>query len=204
VRQAMLKEFTPDCCIATCRVLHQVFESFGYYADAVPVDVYIFNAPMAALLRDGVEIPTDDPVARRKLFDATGAWGVGITRLSADVGAPVVGGRYGGHLVLRVMNTLIDASLQQADRPQYGIALPSLIAFSPDVQAFFTQKRTGDKRCGISVNRCEIIYQRMKDYSFRRSPDWLRSGSPYTDVIRSIVMQAENRLNHHAEERAYG
>ena len=203
MRQAMLREFTPDCCIATCRVLGRVFESFEYYAEAVPVSVYIFNAQMASLLTTGAPIP-DEPFARRKLFDSTGAWSVGITRKSADVNPDVIGGRYGGHLVLRVMNTLVDASLQQADRPQYGIVLPALIAFSPQKPVFFTHRRTGGKRCGISVNGCEIVYERIKDYSFSNSPDWLRTGPPNSDVIRKIINEVENRMNHYREEERAG
>jgi len=196
VRPTMLKHFTPDCCIATCRVLRKAFNVFGYDAEAVPVSVFIFNENMAGLLKDGVSIPTDRS-ARKELLDGTGAWSVGITRQSAEVGAPVVGGRFGGHLVLRVMNTLVDASLQQADRPERGIVLPPLLSFVPQKPIFFTQKKTRGKRCGVSVNGCEIVYERLKDYSFRKAPDWLRGGSPYTDVTSSIVSQTVNRLNYH-------
>lgn len=194
VRPEMLKEFTPDCCIATCRILQHVFNFFGYKSEPLPVSAYIYNKAMVDLLATGVELPTEQP-ARRELFDRTGAWGIGITQQSAEVGAPVPGRRFGGHLVLRVMNTLVDASLQQADRPQHGIILPPFIAFSPSEPIFFTRRRGRGKRCGAGIpNGCEIVYERLSDYSFRSAPDWTRRGPPYGQVIHSIVEQTVQRL----------
>jgi hypothetical protein len=192
-RKVMLQYFTPDCCIATCRVLRSAFGIFGYLSDAVPVSVFIFNRNMATLLRDGVVIPTEME-QRRKLLDKHGAWSVGITKRSATVGSTVPEGRFGGHLVLRVMNTLVDGSLQQANRPQHKIVLPPLIAFTPDKPVFFTQKRTRGKRCGVTVNDCEVVYQRLGDYSFRTAPDWIRVGSPYDIAVRRIVAETSERL----------
>jgi hypothetical protein len=193
VRTEMLKQFTPDCCIATCRILQHVFTFFGYKSEPLPVSAYIYNKAMVDLLCTGVELPTEPP-ARRELFDRTGAWGIGITQQSADIGAPVPGRRFGGHVVLRVMNTLVDASLQQADRPDKGIALPPMLAFSPKEPVFFSQKRFRGKRCGVGVNGCEIVYERLSDYSFRQAPDWTRKGQPYGQVTHSIVMRTSARL----------
>jgi hypothetical protein len=45
VRSTMLETFRPDCCVATCKILREVFADYGYRAREVPVTVQILNAP---------------------------------------------------------------------------------------------------------------------------------------------------------------
>lgn len=184
VRREMLKEFTPDCCIATTRVLKRALAVFGIEAEPVAVGVRIYNAAMRRLL-NRAPLPTD-PRKKERLLALTGAWGIGICPHGNEE-------RFGGHLVLRVGSLLVDASLQQAERPNKGILLDPLVVAKPH-PAFFAPKQYGEE-FGIDIHGCLVVYERIRDESFRRAPDWLRTGSPYTDVLRGIVSATKERLN---------
>lgn len=75
---ALREEYTPDCCIAATAILKSVFHRYGYASQGVPCNVYIFNAVCRDLMRAG-KVP-EDRQERLRLYDETGAWGLGITR----------------------------------------------------------------------------------------------------------------------------
>jgi hypothetical protein len=194
-RSVMLEHFTPNCCVATCRVLRRVFQHFDYDAEPVPCFVYAFNAAMVKLLSTGIRFP-EDQKERSRFFALFGAWGVGIIPASSAGNEKT---HFGGHVVLRVNRLLIDASLQQVDRPEMKLHVPALIAAEP-AQEFFLpahgQRFEHNLRSGT-----QIVYQRSANYSFRFAPDWQRKGSPYVDAISKIINETKARLG---ERRAYG
>ena len=122
------EEYLPTCCIAGVRVLMKVFELYGYNSEPIPVQVHIFNKPMVRLLATGNPMP-DDHRERLRLWEITGAWGIGIVPQSAVINALKghEGGGYGGHLVLRVKDVLIDPTLQQAHRPERNVNITETV-----------------------------------------------------------------------------
>lgn len=191
VRPVMLRHYSPDCCIATTRALRDVFKHFGYDAYPVAVSVAIVNARMARILKEHIHIPVDY-CERLAFFEREDAWGLGI-----GIGDPLPG--YGpahgfdGHLVLRVMQTLVDASLQQADRPQKGISLGSLIAYEPGREFFRDHINRPESR--VIVNGCELTYRCTFDASYRQSPDWNAREELIVMLRKTIVDKTVARLN---------
>jgi hypothetical protein len=189
-RATIRKAFTSDCCVATCRIMRHVFARFGYRAEAVPLAVHIYNAKMIELLDSGIRFP-DNAQERRALFDKTGAWGIGICP-PQEFGREKNPNYFGGHLALRIGSMLIDASLQQAERPAKNILIPPLI-YVEISEIFFTAREKG-QTCEVELGDCRLIYRRITNDSFRYSPDWTRSGSPYREVLHEIIEKAEEQL----------
>jgi hypothetical protein len=182
----LLEAYRPDCCIAAAAILTRVFAEYGYRAEPVSVSLEVYNAAMMKLLEKGVEIPpTSEPERRAMLFDLTGAWGVGvIPGLNRDLrGRP----GYAGHLVLRVKQYLVDATIQQAQRPQKQIVLPALLA-TPHAEQLLRQGRVT-----LAVNGCAVRYARIDDQSYRVAPDWQRRSKPYPETVRKILARLEDQ-----------
>lgn len=182
---ALREEYAASCCIAACAVLRRVFDYYGYSSEPVPCNVYIYNGACSNMLDRGTRIP-DDPAEKRRLYALTGAWAVGITEESETAGAPVPGGRFGGHLLLRVRDALIDSTLKQADRPAHKIVLPNFLSMRNAPGNF-----AGDRRIELTVNGCWIVYDQTSNYKFRHAPDWLRRTTPYPETVRRIIERVE-------------
>jgi hypothetical protein len=183
VRPSMREAFDPDCCIATCRILRRVFARFGYAAEALPCAVSVSNPAMTEYLASGGYLPDDDEELLR-LCERLGAWRIGMKPIPQRTG-------FQGHVVLRVEHMLVDASLDQVDRPAKKIFMPPLLAFEP-FDAFWA--KPGEHGGEVRVNGCSVVYQPLSDYSFRTTPGWLREGWPCTDVFKKIVGETRTRL----------
>jgi hypothetical protein len=193
VRPAMLEHFAPNCCIATCRTLRRALQHFGYEPEPIPCFVFLYNAAMVKLLAAGMQFP-DDRRERTRLFELFGAWGVGILPESGDL-VSARGGGYGGHVVLRVRRLLVDASIQQVERPDKKLFPPTFITCEPADEFFAFPGRRHEL---VLQDESHLVYQRSADYSFRYGSDWQRQGSPYVEVLSKIIRETKARL----EERA--
>jgi hypothetical protein len=190
---ALREEYTPDCCIAAAAILKRVFALYGYASEAMPVTVRIYNAAMLKLISNGRPLP-DDHAALQRLFNLTGAWGLGILPESARTDIPItfaseraaLGGRFGGHLVLRVREYIIDAALGQADRPHKQIHIPSLICGQ-----VFPEFMAGNAPLELNVRGCMVSYGRLNDYTFRSAPDWRRRATPFPETVHKIIERIE-------------
>ena len=164
VREEVRRDFLPNCCIASAAILQRVFRHFRFSTSPVPVEVVVRNPRFVTLIERGCKIP-GDPDRMRQWFKGTGAYSVGITRESP--GNHFEGGGFSGHLVTRVQDVLVDASLDQASRPAHGINLPRFIV--TNIAPGFLE---GKSQVGI-VNGCEVLYTRLTgDSTWRSSPDW--------------------------------
>jgi hypothetical protein len=159
VRDEILKDFAPDCCIATAAILGRVFRHFHFDTTPIPVYVNIFNAAYLKLRRMGVPFP-DDPAELRELMDRTGASAVTI----AESGHP---GKWPGHMLVLVQDVLVDASLDFCNRPEHSITIPPFMT-TPARPTFLKYR----SQLASTVNACEIVYRRSHDYSWRSAPDW--------------------------------
>lgn len=183
-RPVLLEHWVPNCCIAGCAVLARVFRFYGYTSEPVPVKVEAYNAKMLEIIRKGSPIPERGDPNRRLWFDLTGAYGIGIMPESADIMHNVPGGGYGGHLVLRVKNVMVDATIAQASRPGAGIVFPEFGTWPATVE--FLQ---GERLCLQLEQGGAAVMTRIDDYSFRRAPDWTAKEkhlAPMNEIIRGI------------------
>jgi hypothetical protein len=65
------------------------------------------------------------------------------------------------------------------------------------------KKIAGKQECAISVsNGCVVVYNRLKNYSFKSAPDWIRHGEPYATAHSRIVAVATHQLTEGARESA--
>jgi len=182
-----LREFyRHDCCIAAAAILIRVFEHYGFEANAIPVTLQIYNAPMVKLLMNEAPLP-EDPDRRAKLFELTGAWGIGVVPAASTLATlnGVPGGGYGGHLLVRVKEFLIDATLAQATRPDKQIVLPQLLA-TP--HAF---ELLNSNAVSLEVNGCAVVYRLSSDETYLEAPDWKRRTFPVPETLKRILIRLE-------------
>ncbi len=183
----MREEYRPDCCIAAAAILIRVFKECGYEAEPVPVTVEVYNEAMVKLLESGNPLPSDLE-RKRLLLDLTGAWGVAIAPADTPVVSPLrdqrrpLGGGYGGHLLLRVNEYLIDATIQQAERPEYQIKLPPMIV------ACHAERLMRDGKLFLEVGTCHVVYRRITDESYREATDWKRT-KPFRQTVNKILQR---------------
>jgi hypothetical protein len=183
VREEMLKVCVPNCCVGTVAVLCRVFKHFGFKAHGLPVTVVILNPKLRKLLDAGAQIP-DDPEARRRWFRETGAYGVGIVPESALESRMRGYEAFGGHLVCHVQDVIVDASLDQASRPQHGITIPRFIAAEVTPQFL-----AGGQMLIGKVDECEVQYRPLRDPSWRQAPDWTDERR-YRETVNAIIDRA--------------
>jgi len=111
VRRALLQVLTPDSCIETSRIVHLLLKDLGLASQVVPVEARIANEAAARFIVEG------DIQAIRERRNGSYIVIVGAP-------GPAAPGRWAGHLAVHCEGVLIDASLDQASRPQHGIHIP--------------------------------------------------------------------------------
>jgi hypothetical protein len=177
--------FRPDACIAATRVAVSCLRAFGVPAEPVPVSVVIFNPPYLARVRAGGAVATREEIVA--LFDVDGSWTVGVGTPGEE--RP---GRYAGHLVAGFPAAgrywVMDLSLGQANRPQYGINLgPQLVGLPADFTA-------GRGRSWGVINGSAVGYAPAPEATgYLASPDWVRRERTVS-IIAEVREQVEYRL----------
>ena len=158
VRDEILKDFAPDCCIATAAI-RRVFRHFHFETTPIPVHVHIFNQAYLKL-RTGVPFP-GDPSELHELMNRTGASAVAINAES------VHSGKWPGHMLVLVKDILVDASLDQFNRREHDITIPPFMTMP--AHPSFLEFRSQLAR---TENGCEIVYRRSRDKAWLSDPDW--------------------------------
>jgi hypothetical protein len=192
VREEMLKVCVPNCCIATCAVLKRVFKAEGFEARALPVAVIISNRKMVEALARGESIPQADAEIRAWM-DRLGAWRLGIVPESELESLARGYPGYGGHLVLTVQNLIIDASIEQANRPEKAIVLPRF--FVSEVSPQFLR---GEGMMVGNMGDCEVVYRPLRDNKWRKSIDWTDERR-YRETVNAILWRVRAPLEAHED-----
>lgn len=173
LRKLILTSYGPDSCIASTRIGIDVLEGLGLTARPLMVEAQLFNAPMLKLLESGVLDDMHDQAERERLFDETGAWGMGIGM--RDPKRTDLGPLNGIHVVAIVQEyALWDLAIDQASRPQHNMAIGRPLA----VQASdgFLQ---GTEALVISEahDLGAVRYRpKPKDTRYTLSPNWQPDG----------------------------
>lgn len=147
-RKAMLRKYAPDSCIAAARLVVDVLTHFGITSSPVPTRLYVYTHPLfQRLAANRFERPY------RK-----GEYGL---QVGADLGNPE---KFPGHLVVTTSKRLIDLSLDQASRPQFGLPLAPA--------TFHLQERWPQV---VQTREAVLSYVAIDNYSFQSAPDWVLS-----------------------------
>jgi hypothetical protein len=166
-RGAMRGQWRADSCIAATRITKAVLDYFGYSVRPAAVRVAGFTATAWS----------DAQAGRTGNDPARGAWSVGVVGSGA-----IRDGRWDGHLVAIVEGCwLLDASVEQLNRPEHGLQFaPSACPLPdgwPETPLLLRQNSTG------SV----LTYRSMPDrQAWRRTADW--SGQP--TLVRETIAAA--------------
>jgi len=181
-RQEILRDFRSDSCIASTRITIRVMREFGIAAEPVSVNYIVGNPEWARRIIDQQE-PWP---ARESLFkwcETTGAWSVGVGNGEEREAA----GRDILIAYLPKHRFLIDASIDQANRPAKGIVLPPVL-LSPDVPPRFL---TGEMSLEARIQGMYLQYVCVPNETFRKSKDWTEF-SRIKPVVKRIVKEMES------------
>ena len=179
-KAALRRRFREDSCINSTRALFDVYRAVGIPADAVSVRTRIYSPGFVERAhREGRM-----PVTAEELQSWTsepGVWSVGI-----DHGK----NKWPGHLALRSGSNLIDATIDQANRPQHGIVMPAMLLLAQVPEVFWR----GEEPLASEINDCQVVYEaRPNDNSYLGSPAW--SGRSHIEgaVAAELVRYLESK-----------
>lgn len=166
-------------CIASTKVTLEVLRELGVLARPMICSVQAFNKPMADRLDRG-EVPTADDAWT--WWEEDGSWSVGV-----QIQDPPQPGALGAHLVAIVQRSLlVDASLDQMDRPQRGIRLGPSVFGMPDEQ--YRHFMDGGQVAVTDNEGTVIVYVASPmDRRFQESKDWVLWQERYGTLAADIV-----------------
>jgi hypothetical protein len=184
VRREMRKYFIKSSCIATTRIVVNLFEHFGFEAAPIHVDTSVWNPAWVNALRCGDQPPYSlSKEATDRWMDERAAWNVGTNDAAMD--EPV------RHLVAYIpaLSCLIDASIDQFNRPARKINLPKCVRFYIDPESL-----NSAHTWRIQRNSCWIYYSRVVDdrEAWRLSSDW--TGNAGTAAVQSALIRRVEKI----------
>ncbi len=162
-RKEILRDFRADSCISTTRAVTRVLRHFGFEAIPLSVRVIVYNPIMVEAILTGTSKNSDDPDFH-EWCKRTGAWSVGVGIPNGKPGLE-------GHLIaaLPQQKVFIDASLDQAGRPEHNIVLPTTFVANVTDEFLTQHEAILEFECNTGVR---MVYQRWETSAWRKSPDW--------------------------------
>lgn len=188
-RQVMLdRGWRVNTCIAATRVTINVLGAFGIAARPFCTSACVYSPEWVRLRnRLGREPSIEEQIAG-------GAWSVGLglpdpPEGAEEINAPEEGDTgYNGHLVALVADDalLLDASIDQAARPERGIVIPPEVNFMAATPEFVEGREpiVGENNLGAVV-----VYRRREDPpDWEIAPDWdmHRHASVELAILRAL------------------
>lgn len=193
LRAAVLDRYSKSTCILTTAALIDALAADGIPATPLAVGVFLMNGTFYE--RALAERRFPEGGAELNGWIAGGAWSVGVG-YGAENPAKAVG-RWDGHLVALVRGRyLVDASLDQCDRPQHGIAAGLVVeALGTPV---LTTPAVNGMRVQVGLQQGMAVYElRPGDRSYERAPDW-------RDMNRRLAVIAAARLRERRRQAQEG
>ena len=179
-RPIILDYFAAASCIGSTAITIDVLKALDIPAVPFPCRVQIFNAKfIERVLREG-----RFPAGRQEIVEwteGTGLWSVGL-------GYPKPGELNVGHLAAIVDNKyIVDASLDQASRPEHDLILPGVLV-GPVSRDFRRAKH--DARLQVTGPKGQVlVYEATpKTTAYLKSLDWTEP-QRRIDVVRRILAQ---------------
>lgn len=170
-RPIILRRFRPDSCIASTRIGQMALAEFGVQAGALSVEVTLINRPYAEVWSRLGRDPKAD-----ELPDDAYALALGHEREGVDDDDT-----YNGHVVLTAGRYMVDLSIDQASRPQYGIQVRPLLAQMPS-----GWWRGRDPQISYSANAILVYVARADKRGFVEGDNWT-SLNLLRPTVREVV-----------------
>lgn len=177
--------FRKDCCIDATAIVCDVLDHFGFTPLPMHCDLTVLNGAGQAWSKEHGRLPQ----SQAEIDDWNTRKGKLIQIRSDD--SPKDANGYCGHVVtlceIDGAMRLIDLTLDQCDRPEFGIALPPLLA---NVDEDFWE---GDKPASYDIDDCYVGYVA---YPYKRdfieSVGW-RSSSRRKPLVRTLIRIAKSK-----------
>lgn len=178
-REEILRAYHLDSCIATTKIIIDVLAHFHYLAQPLSVKVMAFNPAFVQRIESGAEFPKTSEISKQ-WSEEDGSWSIGIGYGRSGPN------KWPGHLVAVLQNCMIDASLDQASRPQRNINLGSSV-FEIPVEFIH-----GKEEFVCEIDGSVVKYTAFpNDQSYQLSPNW---HSPEQRVIDRIIQIIDEKL----------
>lgn len=163
IRSQVLAHYERDSCIATVAATLETLTQLNVDAFALKVEVFIVND---ILWRTAIERGGEFPAWGDDDYPA-GGYGLGV----GVKGTPTLPGEWNGHLVaIAERKWLLDYSIDQASRPEHGIALSQPLVI-PVEEPFL--RRTGE-RVVYQHGASHLYYvSQPREKDFKETANWL-------------------------------
>lgn len=185
LRLAILDDFRIDSCIASTSAVIKVLAHYQILARPYPVKAFVWNP---AYVREvtAKNFPPEDTAEFRAWCDMNGAWSVGLGFAPSDPKAPV---GWEGHLVAAIptANILIDASIDQASRPQHDIHLERGDPVIAPVSREWIEREHKGAEFHSDFGLVLHYEHDTKNLRYERSKDWLDYRRVQRAVRRTIA-----------------
>jgi hypothetical protein len=174
-RPIIRADFSADSCIASTRITLAVCRAFGWRGAAVPTSLRVANRAYMDLLAG----TTDEATA-----EALGAKAVIVgDQPNGDV----------GHLVAWIHRRyLVDAALDQVERPEFGLLVPGVLVIPV---RDLTRVGGVEGELATPAGTVSIGYAvRTRELGYQRAPDWLEPERGAMAVARILAALAHRGL----------
>lgn len=160
LRQYILRNARTDSCILSTAVGCEFLTQRGILAEPLPVQVMIFNKKFVEHAERVGRLPIGNELESWSKEDSSYSVAIGL-------GGDPLPGKWPGHLVILAEKSyLIDLSIDQANRPEYGMVFEPI--FCKISNSFFSEPML------FSYADCIFRYDaKPNNLGFLSSPDWM-------------------------------
>lgn len=175
VRQQILSAYNHDSCIATARATLEVLRRIGVDAYALPVQAVAFNRPVWQWAQEHGRFP----VVGSEDYPEDG-YGIGV---GVGPETPEDGQGWNGHLVvIAERKWMLDFSIDQMSRPQYGLRISEPVIV--EVGEKFLRSH-GDVAAVTWTGEVVIQYATAPEkQGYKTSPNWGGATKPEITLKR--------------------
>lgn len=182
-RPEILKHYRVDSCIASTRVIFDLLKRYELKPRAVACHARVLNPQLVKRINETGRYPqTNEEIVRWSEED--GSWNVGIGGTGERRE-----GRWDGHLVaLAFGRVLIDASIDQANRPKHNIELPPIAATVPDGWL------EGDQLV-VEERGCLVLYKAQPgERRWLQTAGWKMHREIRREIVNKVAVKVESWL----------
>jgi len=197
VREAVLQCYRPDSCVGSTRILIAVLAHYDIRSVQLPVQVAVYNAAFSLGVKRLRQLPREDPLSRARIKRRKGGARAILIGYGSDV--PFHAG-WDGHLVAWVPNRkiIIDASIDQASRPQHSINLPRCLVLDGADSRFAKGSLPLCAEHDGSVLRYDAAPNNL---AYIESPDWNTQSGRRHEIFMDTLERSIAAVNDCYEDR---
>jgi hypothetical protein len=180
-RPVMRQFMSATSCIGAARITIEVMRTYRLRAVEIPV-CFVFQVPARAYARIS-GFPAEE---REEMKAKLASW----EHVAAE------GGGWDGHLVVLVENRwLIDAAIDQADAPRFGVSVPAEVFVVDTDGQDWNPNENFEIQLGLILDNGDnatLYYRSISDRSYLETEAWNDDGLPL--LAHVIAMDMEMKL----------